>query len=198
MNTKRETALTSVGNDRRDVRQYVVGLTELASARIADGWHPSFVTIMFDQMPGGPGAIIARMDDAVDRLFRTFVTNVCRRPASPRSVGGLPIYIGAPDRPVMKRRRSGPAGPDLVPNDGWHMHGLLLIPPHSRLRVAADEHFRSHHRLYAKPPIERVDVRPVVGDVERVLDYLLKTVGRGSATLDDLLILPRALSEMRD
>ena len=43
----------------------------------------------------------------------------------------------------------------------------------------------------------RIDVRPVVGDHERVVDYVLKTVLNGRLSYDEaVLVLPRSRDEL--
>ena len=80
------------------------------------------------------------------------------------------------------------------------MHAVLLVPPASRLRMTAEEHFLGNQDLYLgdRSRIVRLDVRPVTHSPERVFDYVLKSVRRGRFTYDDILILPRAVSELPD
>lgn len=181
--------------DRRTIDQNINALSMIVRQRVDDGWHPHLCTLMFARIPFGPTAVIGRMGDAADRLYRTFVTNVVRRPTSPASLGSLPILIGAPDKPVAKRSKPTAIAPVL--NDGLHMHALLLVPPHSRLTTTADAHFRDHQRLYSRWPLDRVDVRSIDHTPERALAYVLKSIRRRRLSFDHVLILPRALAELR-
>jgi hypothetical protein len=154
------------------------------------------MTMMFARIPRAPAAVIGEMGDAADRLYRTFLTSVIRRPTSSRAVGSLPILIAAPDLPVPKRSKT--AGDVIELNHGLHLHGVLIVPVRSRLETSADVHFRDHRQRYARRPVAEVDVRPIVETPERALDYVLKSVRRGRFSFDDVLILPRAISEVRD
>jgi hypothetical protein len=182
--------------DRRAIRDVITGYSTLVSQRVADGWRPYLVTMMFAKVSGTKTTMLARMMDEAVRVYSTFLPRVVRRPLSSRSVGELPIMVVAPDYPVGKR---GKPLLDVVLNDGLHLHGILLLPPRSRLPVSADEHFRTRQSLYVRDRslLDRIDVRPIVRDVERVVDYALKGLSRRRFSTDELFVLPRSLSEVR-
>lgn len=195
-------------HDRRAAIDVVAGYGELAAQRVADGWMPSLVTLLFSPVPGRPEAVLAQMFNEAERDYRTFITRVARRPLSPRSQDSLPVLIIAPDLPVGK---TGKPLADVAVNDGLHLHGVLLVPPRSRLPLPVDEHFRQNQVLYlessSKPDgldgprpsrLVRIDVRPIDGPVEPVVTYALKSVARHRFTPDDVLVLPRALAEVRN
>jgi hypothetical protein len=190
--------------DRDTIDQNTAGLNLLMRARIDDGYRPYLVTLTFAHIPHNPiVSVVGRMGDAVGRLYRTFLPRVVRRPKSSRLIGSLPILIAAPDLPVGKS--SKPVGPAIALNGGLHMHAVLLVPPHSRLKTTADVHFQDRQDLYARHPLNRVDVRPIVETPEIVLDCVLKSIRRRRSlfngplrlSFDDVLILPRALAEVR-
>ena len=91
MGGKRDDALLRGYVDRRTVEDNVRALGELAVQRVADGFTPHLLTLMFAPLPGGllpsSRAWLAPRDD----LYRRFVPHVVRRPRSPRAVGALPI-----------------------------------------------------------------------------------------------------------
>ena len=107
-------------------------------------------------------------------------------PSEPRttSPGELPAMIAAADLRVYKRDRT--SSPTVLCNGGLHFHALLLVPPRSRLTDSVEEHFRSNQAKYCGKPrgIATIHVRPVTGDHERVVDYVLKTVLRDSVSYD--------------
>jgi hypothetical protein len=182
--------------DRRTVDQNIAGLAALVQSRVRAGWSPYLLTLSFAPLPPNPMAgATAQMGDAVDRLYRTFLTSVVRSPTSPSAVDSLPILIAAPDLPVPKRSR--PAGDPIALNGGLHFHGVLVVPPSSRLRTAVDRHFVDQAARYLRWPVTEIDVRQVGRTPERVVDYVLKSVRRRRFSLDDVLILPRARSEVR-
>ena len=176
----------------------IEGLAGLARQRVDAGFQAFLASFMFARLPGDPKAIIGQMRDETQRVYSTFVSRVARRPLSPRSVGSLPIMIAAPDMPVPKRVKL--SADEIALNGGLHLHAILLMPPHSRLRMAADEHFRLNQGLYVRDRsrLDRIDVRPIVHTPERAVDYVLKTLRRGRVAYDDILILPRAVAEIRD
>jgi hypothetical protein len=136
------------------------------------------------------------MRDGVQRVYSTLVTRVHRRPKT-ASAHDLPVLLGAIDLPVYKRDRS--SAPKVYGNGGLHFHGILLVPPVSRLKDSVADHFGANMNLYAGQTIRRIDVRSVVGNHRRVVDYVLKTVLNGQLTYDDaMLVLPRARGELKD
>lgn len=181
-------------SDRRMLDQNIEALCTMARQRVDDGWNASLLTLTFRQIPGSPAVVVGQMGDTADRLYRAFVTRVVRRPASRNSVDTMPIFFCAPDLPVPKRVK--PAGPAIALNGGMHFHGLLLTPPHSRLRTTVEEHFSVNHRLYARPPVDAIDARPITRTPELALQYVLKSIRRGRFSFDDILILPRVRREL--
>jgi hypothetical protein len=172
----------------------VDGYTQLVTDRVHAGWTCHLITILFSRLPGPRGTIIGRMRDAVQRVYSTLVTRVHRKPKTALA-DELPVLLGAIDLPVYKRDRS--SAPKVFCNGGHHYHGILLMPPVSRLKESVIDHFGAKMNLYAGETIQRIDVRPVVGDHRRVVDYVLKTVLNGRLTYDDaMLVLPRVRGEL--
>lgn len=85
-------------------------------------------------------------------------------------------------------------------SEGPHTgNDLLLIPPASRLKGSLADYFREERDLYAGSGRSTVpiDVRPVVSDRGRVVDYVLKTVLAGRLSYDDaVVVLPRSRREL--
>jgi hypothetical protein len=73
-----------------------------------------------------------------------------------------------------------------------------LIPDRSRLREPLQDHLQAHAHVYAiDGAISKIDVRPVTHGYDRVTDYVLKTIKRGSISYDEgMLILPRSRQEL--
>jgi hypothetical protein len=138
------------------------------------------------------------MKDEIQRVYSTFLTRAHRKPRTASS-DELPILIGVVDLPVYKRDRT--MSPLMLCNGGLHFHCLLLVPPASRLKLPADEHFQVEAGLYLGKagPLRTLDVRAVEEGHERVVDYVFKTVLRGRVSYDEgLLLLPRAREEVVD
>ncbi len=187
-------------SDRRQaVDTVLVGYAEMIRQRVDAGWSPYLLTMTFRHLPGNASTVLASMIDEAEHFYRRFVTRVVRRPTSP--VVDLPVLVVAPDVPVGKHDK--PLR-DVVLNDGLHLHGVLLVPPCSRLPIPADDHVRGQQPFYVSPSgsaprrVSAVDLRPVDHDLDRVVSYALKGLVRGRFSSDHLLVLPRALSEVRD
>jgi hypothetical protein len=174
----------------------VDGYIQLVTDRVRSGWSCNLVTFLFSQLPGPRPAVINRMKDEVQRVYSTLLTRVHRKPRT-ASTEELPVLIGAMDLPVYKRDKA--SGPMILCNGGLHVHALLLMPPTSRLKGSLADHFREKQGLYVGSgrPALRIDVRPVVSDHGRVVDYVLKTVLNGRVSYDEaVLVLPRSRGEL--
>jgi hypothetical protein len=174
----------------------VDGYTQLVTDRVRSGWSCNLVTLLFSQLPGPRPAVINRMKDEVHRIYSTLLTRVHRKPRT-ASTDELPVLIGAVDLPVYKRDKA--SGPIALCNGGLHVHALLLMPPVSRLKGSLADHFREKQEQYVGSgrPALRIDVRPVVEDHRRVVEYVLKTVLNGRLSYDEaILVLPRSRGEL--
>jgi hypothetical protein len=177
-------------------RQLVDGYAQLVIDRVDRGWSCHLMTFPFSQLPGPRGAVIQAMKDELHRVYSTFVTRTNRKPRT-ASPDELPILIGTADLQVYKRDPT--SSPLVVCNGGLHFHGLLLVPPTSRLRLPVEEHFRDDQDMYLgkRRLIRGLEVRPVTETHERVVDYVFKTILRGRVSYDEgILLLPRARDEL--
>jgi hypothetical protein len=172
------------------------GYTQLITDRVRSGWSCDLVTFLFSQLPGPRSAVINRMKDEVHRIYSTLLTRVHRKPRT-ASTDELPVLIGVLDLPVHKHNKL--SGPVVLCNGGLHVHALMLMPPTSRLKQSLTDHFREKQEQYVGSgrPALRIDVRPVVKDHGRVVDYVLKTVLNGRLSYDDaVLVLPKTRGEL--
>ena len=178
------------------IRQFVDGFTQMVVDRINNGWSYHLMTFPFAQLPGPRSAVIQAIKDEIQRVYSTFVTRTNRKPRT-ASPDELPVLIGAADLQVPKRdRRSSPL---ILCNGGLHFHGLLLVPPDTRLEIPVEQHFRDYEDMYRgrRRLITKLDVRPVTETYERAVDYVFKTVLRRRVSYDEgVLILPRTRNEL--
>jgi len=161
------------------------------------GWQPYYLNFMFRHICGKPGRKKQAMVDEVIRFYSALVPYVVRKPRSPSWVGFLPQFVGCPDLPVAKsdaRRLSS----ETNVNDGWHFNGVLLLPPSDKCRLKRPllEHIDEHAEAYIRPdcPLSRIHITTITRGY--LADYVFKHFLRGSFGCDDILILPRATSEM--
>ncbi len=89
---------------------------------------------------------------------------------------------------------------DVVINDGLHWHAVVFIPRKSRLHTGLKRHVRDHTSLYlgSHRRLRRIHVKRIRYGPERVADYLLKAWRRTPSLNGELLVLPRAVSELPD
>ena len=178
--------------------ELVAGYSRMIEDRFNAGWSCDLLTVLFKRLNGFQSTPADQMKDQVQKLYRTFVTRVNRKPKkSPTE--NLPLLIGALDLPVYKKDRT--TAPPVLLNDGLHFHGLIMVPPHSRLQESVVEHFAVHDDLYAGDTtgIDRIDVRSITHSRKYVLDYVFKTIGNHRLTYDDaIVVLPRSRTELPD
>lgn len=175
---------------------WLTEFAHLVTDRLDNDWSGYMVTVMFSNIHGTRPSVLQTMKDDVARLYAILVTDVHRKPRT-APTDELPVLLGALDLPVIKRRRIIGTHPSY--NDGLHFHGLVLLPPSSRLKQDLVEYFREKRGLYVRAgkPIERIHVQSVDRDPARATDYVLKTVRRGRLAYDDaFLVFPRARSEL--
>lgn len=164
--------------------------------QVNDGWTPYLLTFQYRQIGGSRRRMIDEMSKEVERVYATLLTRVVRRPASPHSLGKHPVWIVCPDYPVWKREKQ--LVRDVTVNDGIHFQGIGLMPPKSRLAQPLDEHFDENAAFYVrgKLPLIRAHAKPITESIGRATDYTMKAFKTGRVSHDEMLILPRALSEI--
>ena len=163
---------------------------------VGKGWKTYFISFMFKSLPGNTTIRLAKMSNEIDRVYSTLITRVLRNARSPSQRHLRPLLIAAPDRPVAKHQKQ--SLPDVAINDGIHFHAVLLIPPQSRLKhhdLAL--HFSENEQLYVKNRLLRIDVEPINdGTLPTVIEYMFKSIKRGSFDWSHLLVFPKSNSEL--
>ena len=147
---------------------------------------------MFGHLSKRPSCFGDPMEDEVCRVYSTLVTRVVREPR--KEIGRLPIFWGCPDFPVWKWNKVS-RGEEKV-NGGRHYNGLFFIPPVSRLRSSLVEHFEETPGLYVRQgrALQRLHATPMTHG--NMTDYALKAFKSGRISYDNVLVLPRAQSEI--
>lgn len=186
---------TSYQGRTRSQSQLIDGYTKLVADKVMQGWSCFFLTVMFKRLAGPRQAVIDRMKDQTEWLYRTLLTNVHRRPNNIEA-DQLLMFLGAVDLPVYKSKR--PALQFVPMNNGLHVQVIVLVPPNSRLKGSLIQHMHDNLRLYVRDDndVERIDVRPVTNVGPRLIDYVLKASLNGKIAYDDsMIVLPRAKGE---
>lgn len=189
--------MSNIGKTRkRPDRDPTEAYANLIGERVGRSWSPWLLTLMLHQVAGSSALVRERMRGGLERSHATLLTRVVRRPRSPSSLDNLPVLVGALDLPVRKIAKLPVS--DWRVNGGLHTHGVLAIPPVSRLAGSAGDHVARSGGLYLQGGVARIDLRPVEPDqVDRVVSYALKAVLTGRLDPDEgLILMPRALSEL--
>jgi hypothetical protein len=176
--------------------QLIEAYSQIIDSRIEDGWDGYLLTFMFNPIPGSAQTVARQMDREVEKTYAKLVTRIVRKPASPTNIGKLPVWICCRDYPVPKHERK--AIRDVMINEGEHRHAITVFPPTSRMKESLEDHFDDRQRYYssAEGLLWRVHVEPITHDPGIVTRYAMKSLERGRAVNDDILILPRTLSEL--
>jgi hypothetical protein len=181
-------------NDARSIQAFA----KLLEERSVVGWQPFLLTFLFTPISGSHKTKMRVMVNAVERFYATLLTRVVRKPLSPQSRDRLPLLLCAPDFPVAKRNKgTNSVSRDTHINDGLHWHGLLMVPPRSRLK----EDFASYlvkNELHYRNDLSRLlglHVEPIVYGFDRIVDYVFKGVLSGKFSFDDFLVLPKSQKE---
>ena len=115
--------------------------------------------------------------------------------SSPKWSPFLPKLVLAPDFPVPKHSKVQLR--DVTINNGLHWHGLILANPLApQLPGKLDIHINENLGKYLAGSIRTIDAIPITHDPEYVTGYGMKGLKRSSFSEDDVLILPRSVSEL--
>jgi hypothetical protein len=161
-----------------------------------EGWDGYLFTFMFNQLPGSRRAIVHQMHQQIERWYGMLATRTVRKPRSEVWAKLLPKGIFIPDLPVPKRSKLGIR--DVSINDGLHVHGIMVATRTRKLPEALDAHFEENLGTYLTKKLRHIDVRRITHSAEYVTEYALKGLKRGTFSEDDILVLPRTLSELPD
>ena len=162
--------------------------------RIAMGFEPTMITIMFKQL-GGSGQMRSEvMRKDIEGLYGHVLSRVVRHPRKALEFH-LPLWIVMPDDPVFKTNRDHLS--DIAINDGRHYHGITLQPPGNRLKESFSSHLMSNQAQYRhQTQIARLHAVDMPRTPMAATDYVMKTIKRGRASWDDIIVLPRLHGEM--
>jgi hypothetical protein len=159
-----------------------------------EGWDGYLFTFMFNQLPGSRRAIVHQMHQQLERWYGRLATRTVRKPRSPVWAPLLPKGIFIPDLPVPKRSKLRIR--DVSINDGLHMDGIVVANRWARIPATLDVYFEENLGTYLTKKLQHIDVRRITHRPEYVTEYALKSLKRQTSSEDDILVLPRTLSEL--
>ena len=74
----------------------------------------------------------------------------------------------------------------------------MLIPPISRFKGCPIEHINEHQTPYTRKRVARIDIKAIDEPIFGIANYSGKTVKRHRADDDDILVLPKSISEVKE
>ena len=157
--------------------------------------HTFFLTVKFAPLPGPAKAKQKQMEEEIQRLYAIILSRCYRRP---RNILGfeLPLWVGCPDLPIAKRKKSRIE--DTQINGGLHYHCMVSQPSKTRLDCAFSDYIDLNKAMLigTASKISHLHCTLVdFKDIRRACGYALKSITRRRADSDDILILPHAGSE---
>jgi hypothetical protein len=161
-----------------------------------EDWDGYLFSFMFNQLPGSAKAMVQQMQQELFKWYGRLATRMVRKPKSPVWAPLLPKGIFVPDLPVPKRSKRQLR--DVLTNAGLHMHGLVVANRWGRLRATLDVHFAENLGTYLTSKVRHIDVQRITHTTEYTTEYGIKGLKRPVFSEDDILILPRNLSELPD
>jgi hypothetical protein len=181
--------------------QYISGFDTMILKLLNVRWRGYFVNFMFKHISGKDAHRKHEMQDEVMRVYATLLSRVVRRPQSAKSQPFLPMFLGCPDFPVYKLEKE--LLRNVQVNGGLHFNGILLLPPKKYCRRDSDlrtygliRHFHDHQSSYYRDdrPLDRLHATRITEG--SMADYAFKALKHGKITSNDLLILPRSVTEL--
>jgi hypothetical protein len=183
--------------DQKQTRlDLIKGYQEWVENYVDDGWQPYEISFMYQQLPGSGNSILEQMKQELYRVNSKLVTRFHRNPRSRAGFEFLPRMMLFPDLPVYKHQKKSIE--DVSINDGLHYGGIALTPPISRCKTRLDRYFRENHDDYLSNKLARIFVEPITHAHDYVTDYVMKAIKSGRLSQDDVVILPRCISELSD
>lgn len=182
------------GMDKRSRLDLIHGYQEWVQDYVDQDWDPYEISFMYHALPGTTKSILEQMKKEIYRVNSKLVTRFDREPRSEAGFNRLPRMMLFPDLPVYKRKKRSLN--DVSINDGLHYGGIALTPPISRFSTTLDAYFDEHEQEYVNQNLDRIYVEPIISDADYVADYVAKSIKRATVSEDDIVILPRAISEM--
>lgn len=169
-------------------------IQEFIQPYLLRGDEPYMLTLMFKTLKGSEESIARQMNKVAEILYSRILTRLIKRP-NRTPLEQMPLWLSCPDWPVMKI--DGLTAAEILANGGRHLHAMVLVPPTARTGKRLDQIVEENPQQFlVGRSLTRLHVMPVERTVERATGYALKSVERGRVGWGDVLVLPKAHSEM--
>jgi hypothetical protein len=176
--------------------QLEAAYTEMCLDRLDLGFEPVLITLMFNPLPGSQATVARTMEQVIEKMYGDVVRNMFRHPGR-KDLLELPLWIACPDYPVNKSNKMTIR--ETTVNSGMHTHIPAMVPTGTRLELPFNLWLEENKHLYCGPgkAVARIHVLRIYETPEDAFRYAFKSLGRGRANSDDVLVLPRTHSEMQ-
>jgi hypothetical protein len=159
------------------------------------GWDGYLVTFLFNQLPGSRRAMVHQMHQHLEnRWYGRLATRMVRKTRSPVWAPFLPKGFFVPDLPVSKRSKQSLR--DVSTNDGLHMHGIMVANRWVRIPETLDVYFQENLSDFLVGKLRHIDVQRITDRPKYTTGYGMKGLKRPTFSEDDVLVLPRDVSEL--
>ena len=124
-----------------DINQIITSFGEWVAGymRSPHCFEPYMISFMFKATYLENGIKDQQMRDEIFRVYGRFLTECVRYPWSERNRGNRPILLACPDWPVWKKDSNHQK--QVLPSEGVHWAGILLVPPRNKLDGDVKTHF---------------------------------------------------------
>lgn len=164
--------------------------------RAAGGWEPYLLTLMFNQLRGNERTKQQAMLKECEAIYGRLLTRLVKRPHN-TPIEAMPFWLSCLDWPVDKKIKS--SLPDIMTNDGMHIHAIFMVPPNARTGKRLNEIVAEKPRAFLvgeRMALARLHVEPVQRTIPKVALYMLKQIPRKRLSSAEILVLPRLHSEL--
>lgn len=178
---------------------WIIGCADWVWEQRLSGWDGYYMNFMFRPYPGKPQTIREQMVRAICKGFYSrFCTEFTHHPTKPSQQPRLPRLWLFPDRPAHKTENMTSIREMQFNDNGVHYNGPMMIPPASRFRECPIQHIHENQKKYAVLGLDRIHVKKIDWDSDRLIDYAGKTIKRDKEIRDDILILPSFIKRKSD
>lgn len=167
---------------------------EMVLGKLNEGWEPHLLTFLFHPIKGSPSTLKQRMVSQVEITYRWLLTRLVRHPRT-KQAASLPLWLAAPDFPVLKKRSEGFV--PMLHNDGLHYHAICLLPRQTRVSEPFAAFVAKNTPMICRASIlQSVHVEPITHSPKVVVEYALKEIMRRRDGTEHITILPKSTSEL--
>jgi hypothetical protein len=172
---------------------WIKGCTQWIYDLVFKGLKSYYVNFMFEPLHVPTAELVPQMRRGIHKFYGRFCTEFIHNGRAKSEQERMPKFWLFPDLPVHKN--NGNSLREVTINGGLHYNGPVLIPPVSRFQECPIKHLEENQTRYARHGIERIHI-VVGGDVSGLADYAAKTIKNRRANEEDIIVLPRSVTEL--